>query len=118
MNFSKFNKEAICILGFGIQGKAQALNLRDSGHNVIIGNINDRYARDAKKCGFKVLSISKAVKYSKIIFVLIPDGVQNDIIKNQIFPNSNPGSTLVFAHGYWLRFEAKNIPDHYPELEI
>jgi len=115
---SKFKKEMICVLGFGIQGKAQAMNLRDSGHNVIIGNINDRYAKDAKKCGFKVLSISKAVKYSKVIFVLLPDAIQNEIIKNQIFPNSNKGSTIIFAHGYWLRFEAKNIPDHFNILMI
>ena len=118
MKVSKFIKETICVLGFGIQGKAQAMNLRDSGHNIVIGNINDKYARDAKKCGFKVLSISKAVKYSKIIFVLLPDGIQNDIIKNQIFPNSNPRSTLIFAHGYWLRFEAKNIPKHFSILMI
>ena len=69
------------------------------------------------KCGFQVLSISKAVKYSKIIFVLLPDAVQNDIIK-KIFPNSNPGSTIIFAHGYWLRFESKNIPKHFSILMI
>ncbi len=118
MKLNKFNKETICVLGFGIQGKAQALNLRDSGHNVIIGNINDKYAKDAIKCGFQVLSISKAVKYSKIIFVLLPDAVQNDIIKKKIFPNSNPGSTIIFAHGYWLRFESKNIPKHFSILMI
>ena len=63
MKISKLNKKTICVLGFGIQGKAQAMNLRDSGHNVVIGNINDKYAKDANKCGFQVLSISKAVKY-------------------------------------------------------
>lgn len=118
MKKSKLLKEKICILGFGIQGKAQAMNLRDSGHDVVIGNIKDKYAKDAEKCGFKVLSISKAVKCSKIIFVLLPDGIQNDIIKNQIFPNSNPGSTIIFAHGYWLRFEAGKIPKYYSIIMI
>ena len=98
--------------------KSTSSEFKNSGHNVIIGNINDKYAKDAIKCGFQVLSISKAVKYSKIIFVLLPDAVQNDIIKKKIFPNSNPGSTIIFAHGYWLRFESKNIPKHFSILMI
>lgn len=118
MNYHNLKKERVCVLGFGIQGKAQALNLRDSGHDVVIGNINDRYKKGANKLGFKVLSISKAVKISKIILILIPDGVQDQIIKEQIFPNCIKGATLIFAHGYWLRFESKNIPENLNILMI
>lgn len=118
MKVTNLKKLTICVLGFGIQGKAQALNLRDSGHNIIIGNISDKYAKDAKKNGFKVFTISKAVKLSKIIFVLLPDGIQDKILKKEIFPNCNPSSTIVFAHGYWLRFEAKDFSLKYNFLMI
>ena len=116
----KINKklDPICILGFGIQGKAQALNLRDSGHKVIIGNINDKYAKDARKCGFKVFSINDAVINSKIIFILLPDGIQNKIILKKVFPNCSRGTTIIFAHGFWLRFESKKIPDYLNILMI
>jgi ketol-acid reductoisomerase len=116
----KINKklDTICVLGFGIQGKAQALNLRDSGNEVIIGNINDKYASDARKFGFKVFSIIDAILKSKIIFILIPESVQNKIIMKMIFPNCSPGTTIIFAHGFWLRFEAKKIPTYLNILMI
>ena len=52
----------ITVLGYGIQGRAQSLNLRDSGHKVIIGNLNDKYAKIAKKDGFEVFNFKEAVK--------------------------------------------------------
>ena len=114
----KLKFKTISILGFGIQGKAQALNLRDSGHEVIIGNINDGYRKEAIKLGFKVCSLKEAVKKSKIIFLLLPDGVHNKVLEEIIFPNCSEFSTIIFAHGYWLRFEKKNTPKNINLLMI
>ncbi|KQB36284.1 hypothetical protein AOG54_07680 [Acidiplasma aeolicum] len=98
--FSEIGNKIIGIIGYGNQGKSQALNLRDSGLNVIVGNVNDNYAKDAEKDGFKVYDIPEAVKKSDIIFLLIPDEIQKNIYKNHIEPNIKIGATLVFASGY------------------
>lgn len=102
----------ITIIGYGIQGRAQALNLRDSGHDVIIANRDDSYHKNAIKDGFDVVSINQSISSSEIIFLLIPDAVQEEIIQDIIFPNIKDGTLLVFAHGYWLTYEAKNIPQN------
>tara|TARA_B100001059_G_scaffold110717_1_gene110875 strand:+ start:5244 stop:6176 length:933 start_codon:yes stop_codon:yes gene_type:complete len=108
----------IAVLGYGIQGRAQSLNLRDSGHDIVIGNINDKYSKKAKKDGFHVYSIKDAVKKSKVIMILLPDEVQERIINNNIIPNLQINSCIVFAHGYWLTFNKKNIPKNVDILMI
>ena len=100
----------ITVVGYGIQGRAQALNLRDSGHDVIIANRQDHYLTQAEKDGFKVMSIEESIRDSEVIFLLIPDAAQDDVLHNYIFPNINVGSSIVFAHGYWLSYECKNLP--------
>ena len=72
-NMNILDTKTISIIGYGNQGRAQALNLRDSGHNVIIGNIDDKYKNVALKDGFLVYQIKDAVKKSDIIFLLIPE---------------------------------------------
>ena len=101
----------IAVLGYGIQGRAQALNLRDSGFNVIVGNINDKYKKVALKDGMVVKSIIDAVRLSEIILILLPDSIQDNIIKLDIIPHVKKNSCIVFAHGYWLAYEAKKLPN-------
>tara|TARA_A100001015_G_scaffold57982_1_gene63828 strand:- start:7679 stop:8617 length:939 start_codon:yes stop_codon:yes gene_type:complete len=108
----------ITILGYGIQGRAQALNLRDSGHNIIIGNRVDHYQQTALDDGFAVLPIEEAVVNADVVFVLIPDAFQNELLVEKIFPSITPATTIVFAHGYWLRFESNELPKEIDVLMI
>ena len=100
----------ITVIGYGIQGRAQALNLRDSGHEVVIANRKDKYLNQAVEDGFDVISIEESIIDSEVIFLLIPDAVQNEILTDFIFPNISEGSSIVFAHGYWLNYESDNMP--------
>ena len=100
----------ITIVGYGIQGRAQALNLRDSGNEVVIVNREDSYANTAIQDGFQVLPMVEALQRAEVVFLLIPDAVQDKILETQILPNLLAGTTLVFAHGYWLTYEAKSLP--------
>ena len=68
----------ITIVGYGIQGRAQALNLRDSGHEIIIANRKDSYHDQAIKDGFHVISIEESIKDSEVIFLLIPSKGRNE----------------------------------------
>ena len=94
----------IGIIGYGNQGKAQALNLKDSGLKVIIGNREDRYSKRAKEDGFDVFPIAEAVKLSDIIFLLIPDEIMNEIYEKQIVSNLKEKGAIVFASGYNIGF--------------
>jgi len=102
----------IAVVGFGIQGRAQALNLRDSGYDVVIANREDEYRSKALEDGFDVLPIEQAVHSSDVILLLIPDAHQNKILTEVIFKNMKENSALVFAHGYWLTYEGENIPNN------
>lgn len=102
----------ITIVGYGIQGQAQALNLRDSGHEIIIANRKDSYHDQAIKDGFHVISIEESIKDSEVIFLLIPDAFQEEILQTIIFPNIQENACLIFAHGYWLAYEKSNLPDN------
>ena len=100
----------ITIIGYGIQGRAQALNLRDSGHDIVIANREDAYLETAIRDGFEVLPLVESLTRAEVVFLLIPDAVQDEILVKQIFPNLNGHTTLVFAHGYWLTYEAEELP--------
>lgn len=102
----------ITVIGYGIQGRAQALNLRDSGNEVVIVNRDDSYLSSAIEDGFEVLPLKKGLQHSDVIFLLIPDAVQDEILESQIFPHIKSSATLVFAHGYWLTYQANSIPEN------
>jgi ketol-acid reductoisomerase len=104
----------IAILGFGSQGHAHALNLRDSGMNVCIAEVKDSQAwKNAADSGFDVLEAADAVKQSDIIMVLLPDQIQKKVYDAAIEPNLEAGNTLVFAHGFNIHYKqivpAENI---------
>jgi ketol-acid reductoisomerase len=94
----------ICILGYGNQGRSQALNLRDSGLNVIIGSQRDRSHEQATTDGFEVLSPAEAAAKAQIIFLLLPDEVMPQLYRDQIAPGLEAGNMLVFASGYNIAF--------------
>lgn len=99
----------ITIIGYGIQGRAQALNLRDSGCNITIGNRNDSYNNQAIKDGFVVKSIDKAIIGADIVLILIPDQAQENVYNSYIKNNIKENTMLVFAHGYSIHYK-KIIP--------
>ncbi len=91
--------ETIAVLGYGIQGNAQANNLRDSGLKVIVGVRKGKSYEEAVKDGHDVRSVADAVKASSIILVLLPDMEQARVYKEEIEPYLSRGKALCFAHG-------------------
>lgn len=98
------NNLLVASLGYGSQGHAQAQNLRDSGVDVIVGNVEDRYAETARKDGFEVVSIAEAVRRADVLLVLLPDEYQRQIYIDEIEPHLRDGQVLDFASGYAVHF--------------
>ncbi|MFH1125678.1 MAG: ketol-acid reductoisomerase [Candidatus Altiarchaeota archaeon] len=97
--------KTIAIIGYGNQGSAQALNMRDSGLNVIVGSIPDESGKKAEKDGFEVYPIAEATKKADIIHILIPDELQAEVYKKDIKKGLKKGKTLMFSHGFNIRFK-------------
>ena len=96
--------ESVAILGYGNQGSAQAQNLRDSGLPVLVGNIEDSYAKQARSDGFEVLPLDEASRRAQLLFLLVPDEVMPEIYERDVAPGLAPGKLLNFAHGYNVAF--------------
>ena len=96
--------KVIAVIGYGNQGRAQALNLRDSGHQVIVGNRADAYAARAKADRFAVHPISAAVSLADIVLLLIPDEVMPEVFASEVAPRLRHKCVLVFASGYTVAF--------------
>jgi len=109
-NLELLQENTIAVIGYGNQGRAQALNLRDSGARVIIGNLQDRYGDLARADGFQVHEISSAVAQAEIVLLLIPDEVLPGVFETDIKPHLKANSTLVFASGYNVAFNHISIP--------
>src|SRR5471030_2772785 len=93
--------KTLAILGFGSQGHAHALNLKESGLNVIIGLYEgSKSIPVAQEKGFEVVSTAEAVRRADIIFVALPDTKQSSVYAKDIAPNLQPGKTLLFSHGF------------------
>ena len=96
--------QTICIVGYGNQGRSQALNMRDSGLSVVVGSRRDASYRAAVEDGFAVFPVGEAVKRSNVIFLLVPDEVMPQVYCRDIAPNLESGDMLVFASGYNITF--------------
>lgn len=92
------------VLGYGNQGRAWALNLRDSGIDVVVGNVKDEYWDMAKGDGFKVLSLGEAASSSDLICILLPDEIQPIVYREHVEGKLEEGKMLVFAHGFSIRY--------------
>ena len=96
----------IAVLGYGSQGRAHALNLRDSGLDVVVGLRKGGPSWEkASAEGFKVAEPGEAVKGADLVAVLTPDMVQADVYTQSIEPNIKPGAALLFAHGFNVHFK-------------
>jgi len=104
--------QTVAMIGYGNQGRSQALNLRDSGVNVIVGNIRDHAAAAARKDGFPVSDIDEACEHADIVMLLIPDEVMPEVFKTNVAPNLAPDNLVVFASGYNVAFNLITPPAH------
>ncbi|MHA1229081.1 MAG: ketol-acid reductoisomerase [Candidatus Helarchaeota archaeon] len=111
-NLDILKGKKIAIIGYGNQGRSQALNIRDSGLDIIIGNIDDEYKTKAEEDGFEVFSIGEACKKSDIIMLLIPDEVMAEVINNEIISNLEKNKVISFASGYNIAFDIVNLPEY------
>ena len=104
-NLSVLEGQTIAIIGYGSQGHAHALNLKDSGCNVIIGLYEGSKSwAKAEAQGFEVYTAAEAAKKADIIMILINDELQADMYKKDIEPNLEEGNMLMFAHGFNIHF--------------
>ncbi|SCX14357.1 ketol-acid reductoisomerase [Candidatus Aquiluna sp. UB-MaderosW2red] len=95
----------VAVLGFGSQGHAHALNLKDSGVDVVVGLLpGSKSIAKATEQGLKVLTPGEAVKWASVIVVLAPDPKQRDLYKTDIEPNLEAGDAIVFGHGFAIRY--------------
>lgn len=96
----------IAIIGYGIQGRGQSLNLRDSGLDVIVSELQGTPNYDtAVKDGFKPLPAAEAAKAADLIQILTQDHVQAKVYKDDIEPNLKPGKAILFSHGFNIHFK-------------
>lgn len=103
--------KTLAVLGFGSQGHAHALNLKDSGLNVIIGLYEGSGSIPvAQEKGFEVVPTAEAVRRGDVIFVAIPDTKQPRAYEKDIAPNLAPGKTLLFSHGFSIHFGTVRPP--------
>jgi ketol-acid reductoisomerase len=96
--------QTIALVGYGNQGRSQALNLRDSGVNVIVGNIPDHASVAAKGDGFSVSGIAEACEEADVVMMLVPDEVMPEVFNTHVAPHLSPGELAVFASGYNIAF--------------
>jgi len=115
ISLDPIKNQIIAVIGYGIQGDAQANNMKDSGLNVVIGLKNGGSSwSKAKNDGHEVLSVSDACKKADIIHILIPDMIQAKVYKEEIAPNLSDGNALSFSHAaaiYWKWIDAPDNVD-------
>ncbi len=98
--------KTIAIMGFGSQGHAHAMNLKDSGCNVIVGlRPGSRHEKKAKEYGLKVMPVAEAAKKADIVMMLVPDEICADIYDAEVAPYMTEGKVLMFAHGLNIHFK-------------
>ena len=100
-NLKVLENETVAIIGYGSQGHAHALNLRDSGVSVIVGLYEGSKSwAKAKDAGLRVMTVAQAAKQATMIMILVSDHIQADIYHNEIAAGMAPGNTLMVAHGF------------------
>jgi len=110
-SYDSIKDKTLAIIGFGSQGHAHALNLKDSGLKVVIGLYEgSKSIPVARDLGFEVLSTPEAVKKADVIMIAVPDMKQKALYESEIAPNLAPGKTLVFIHGFTVHYGLINPP--------
>ena len=104
-DLSLLKGKTIAIIGYGSQGHAHALNLRDSGLNVVVGLYpGSKSQAKAEAAGLRVLSTAEAAKAANVMMILVSDHIQGDLYQKDIAPHLTSGKTLMFAHGFNIHF--------------
>ena len=102
---SALDEKKVCVIGYGIQGRAQACNFKDSGLDVVIGlRPGSKSEALAKKDGFAVLPMAEAAKAADIICILVPDMMHRKVYEESVAPSLRAGKTLYFSHGFSIVF--------------
>jgi ketol-acid reductoisomerase len=112
-DLSLLQNKKIAVLGFGSQGHAHALNLKDNGLNVTVGlYAGSKSADAARAAGLPVDSVARASEQADVIMVLVPDEKQKDLYESEIRPALAPGKLLLFAHGFSIHYSQVVPPDN------
>lgn len=115
-NLELLKGKKVAVIGFGSQGHAHALNLKESGVDVVVGLYDGSKSKEsAESAGLEVLETAEAVKKADIVVMLIPDEKQAEVYKEKVQPNLNEGDALVFAHGFNIHF-GQIVPPEYVDV--
>ncbi len=115
-NIANLQNKTLAVIGFGSQGHAHALNLKDSGLNVIIGLYEQSKSIEvAEQHGFAVYRTSEAVKRADVIMLAVPDMKQPSVYREDIEPHLSAGQALLFTHGFAIHFGLIKPP---PEIDV
>jgi ketol-acid reductoisomerase len=110
-NLDLLKGKTVAIIGYGSQGHAHALNLRDSGVKVVVGlPATSGSIAKAKAAGLEVLTPGEAAKAADVTMILVPDHIQGDLYRDEIAPHMTKGKTLMFAHGFNIHFNEIKPP--------
>ncbi len=112
-NLELLKEKRVAVIGFGSQGHAHALNLKESGVNVVVGLYKESKSwSKAKEQGLEVMEVAEAVKESEVVMLLVPDEHQKKVYTDHIEDNLNEGNALVFAHGFNIHFSQITPPKY------
>src|SRR5579872_7222046 len=115
-NLSHLKGKTVAIIGYGSQGHAHALNLRDSGVDVVVGLYpGSKSKAKAEASGLRVMNTGDAAKAADIVMILVHDHLQGDIYNQEIAPHMTAGKTLMFAHGFNIHFKQITPP---PDIDV
>lgn len=104
-NLDVLTGKTVAIIGFGSQGHAHALNLKESGINVVVGLAEDSKTRETvEEFGIEVSTVEEAARKADIVMMLVPDELSADIYNNSVAPNLVSGDTLMYAHGFNIHY--------------
>jgi ketol-acid reductoisomerase len=104
-NLNDIKNKRIAVIGFGSQGHAQAMNLADSGCDVVVGlKSSSASVAKAQKVGLRVMSVREAAEHADVIMILVPDELAPKIYENEIAPALRAGKYLMFSHGFGIHF--------------
>src|SRR6516164_8598253 len=112
-NLNNLKGRTVAVIGYGSQGHAHALNLRDSGVDVIVGLYpGSKSWSKAEASGLKVMNTADAAKEADVVMILVHDHLQGDLYNKEIAPHMTAGKTLMFAHGFNIHFKQITPPAH------
>ena len=110
-NLNNLKGRTVAVIGYGSQGHAHALNLRDSGVDVIVGLYpGSKSWSKAEASGLKVMNTADAAKEADVVMILVHDHLQGDLYNKEIAPHMTAGKTLMFAHGFNIHFKQITPP--------